>query len=90
MKNLKSLLVIPFFFYATEGYVKAFKVAGSKWAIALFVILNFTACVALAFAEFQFFGDSDADGFYTQAVLAEFLYLTAGAGLNLFSELERN
>jgi hypothetical protein len=54
------------------------------------VTLNFSACVALAFAEFQFFGDSDADGIYTQAVLAECLYLIAGAGLNLFSELERN
>ena len=62
--------------------------AGSKWAIALFVTLNFSACVALAFAEFQFFGNSDADGFCTQAVLAEFLYLAAGAGLNLFSEIE--
>ena len=40
------------------------------------------------FAEFQFFGNSDADGFCTQAVLAEFLYLAAGAGLNLFSEIE--
>ena len=90
MKNLKSLLVIPFFFYATEGYVKAFNVAGSKWAIALFVILNFSACVALAFTEFQFFGNSDLDGIYTQIALAEFIYLVFGFGLHLFAGLAEN
>lgn len=88
MKNFKALLVIPVFFYATEGYLKAFKTSGTKLPVALFVGVNFLACLGLALADFQFFGDSDVDGFCTQAVLAEVLYLAAGAGLNLFSELE--
>jgi hypothetical protein len=90
MKNIKSLLVLPFFFYATEGYLKAFKVASTKGPIKLFVICNFLICLGLIMADFQFFGDTDADGFYTQAVLAELLYLVGGAGLNFFSELESN
>jgi hypothetical protein len=88
MKNIKSLLVLPFFFYATEGYLKAFHVTKSKGAITFFVICNFFLCLGLILADFQFFGDTDADGFYTQAALAELLYLAVGAGLNLFSALE--
>ncbi len=88
MKSIKSLLVLPFFFYATEGYLKAFKVAHAKFPAALFVICNFLLCLGLILADFQFFGNTDIDGLYTQAVLAEVLYLAAGAGLNLFSELE--
>jgi hypothetical protein len=52
------------------------------------VITNFLLCLGLILADFQFFGNSDVDGLYTQAVLAEVLYLAGGAGLNLFSELE--
>lgn len=89
MKNIKSLLVLPFFFYATEGYVKAFKMNSSAFALKGFVLINFLVCLGLVAADFQFFGDSDADGFYTQAILAEVLYLVGGAGLNLFSELEQ-
>ncbi len=88
MKNIKSLLVLPFFFYATEGYLKAFKVAKVTGSIKLFVITNFLLCLGLILADFQLFGNSDADGWYTQAVLVEVLYLAGGAGLNLFSELE--
>jgi hypothetical protein len=88
MKNIKSLLVLPFFFYATEGYLKAFKVAKVTGSIKLFVITNFLLCLGLILADFQFFGNSDVDGLYTQAVLAEVLYLAGGAGLNLLSELE--
>lgn len=88
MKNIKSLLVLPFFFYATEGYLKAFKVAKVTGSIKLFVITNFLLCLGLIMADFQLFGNSDADGWYTQAVLVEVLYLAGGAGLNLFSELE--
>jgi hypothetical protein len=47
-------------------------------------------CLGLILADFQFFGNTDADGFYTQAALAELLYLAVGAGLNLFSKLESN
>lgn len=82
------MLVLPFFFYATEGYLKAFKVANVTGPIKLFVICNFLLCLGLILADFQFFGNTDADGLYTQAVLAEVLYLAGGAGLNLFSELE--
>jgi Ni,Fe-hydrogenase I cytochrome b subunit len=88
MKNIKSLLVLPFFFYATEGYLKAFKVANVTGPIKLFVISNFLLCLGLILADFQFFGNTDTDGLYTQAVLVEVLYLAGGAGLNLFSELE--
>lgn len=88
MKNFKALLILPIFFYATQGYLKAFKTSSAKLPVALFVGANFLVCLGLAIADFQFFGNSDADGFYTQAVLAEVLYLAAGAGLNLFSELE--
>ncbi len=88
MKNIKTLLVLPFFFYATEGYLKAFKVAKVTGSIKLFVITNFLLCLGLILADFQLFGNSDADGWYTQAVLVEVLYLAGGAGLNLFSELE--
>ncbi|MFD3408880.1 hypothetical protein SKC37_09450 [Aquirufa sp. HETE-83D] len=88
MKNIKTLLVLPFFFYATEGYLKAFQVNKTTGAVKLFVICNFLICLGLILADFQFFGNTDADGFYTQAVLAELLYLAGGAGLNLFSELE--
>lgn len=90
MKNLKTLLVLPFFFYATDGYLKAFRVTNSKGPIQFFVICNFLICLALILADFQFFGPTDADGFYTQAALAELLYLVIGAGLNLFSKLESN
>lgn len=90
MKNLKSLFLLPFFFYATDGYLKAFRVTNSKGPIQLFVILNFLICVGLILADFQFFGNTDVDGFYTQAALAELLYLAVGAGLNLFSKLESN
>lgn len=82
------MLVLPFFFYATEGYLKAFKVANVTGPIKLFVICNFLLCLGLILADFQFFGNTDTDGLYTQAVLAEVLYLAGGAGLNLFSELE--
>lgn len=90
MKNIKSLLVLPFFFYATEGYLKAFNVPKTTTSMKLFVICNFLICLVLILADFQFFGNTDADGFYTQAVLAELLYLAGGAGLNLFSGLESN
>jgi hypothetical protein len=90
MKNLKSLLVLPFFFYATEGYLKSFKVSNSSIIVKMFVITNFLICLGLIMADFKFFGNTDADGFYTQAVLAELLYLAGGAGLNLFSSLESN
>ena len=69
MKNIKSLLVLPFFFYATEGYLKAFKVSPAKLPASLFVICNFLLCLGLIMADFQLFGNSDADGWYTQAVL---------------------
>ena len=88
MKNIKSLLVLPFFFYATEGYLKAFNVSKTTTSMKLFVVCNFLICLGLILADFQFFGNTDADGFYTQAVLAELLYLAGGAGLNLFSGLE--
>jgi hypothetical protein len=88
MKNFKSLLVLPFFFYATEGYVKAFKINETAFALKGFVLVNFLICLGLVAADFQFFGESDVDGFYTQAILAEVVYLVGGAGLNLFSELE--
>ncbi|MCL9968217.1 MAG: hypothetical protein NBV56_02715 [Aquirufa antheringensis] len=88
MKNIKTLLVLPFFFYATEGYLNAFKVSPAKLPASLFVICNFLLCLGLIMADFQLFGNSDADGWYTQAVLVEVLYLAGGAGLNLFSELE--
>ena len=88
MKNIKSFLILPFFFYATEGYLKAFNVTKTTGPVKLLVICNFLICLGLLLADFQFFGNSDVDGFYTQAVLAEILYLAGGAGLNLFSGLE--
>lgn len=88
MKNSKSLLVLPFFFYATEGYLKAFHVSKTTPLMKVFVICNFLICLGLIVADFQLFGNTDIDGIYTQAVLVEMLYLGIGAGLNLFSELE--
>jgi hypothetical protein len=46
--------------------------------------------VGLAMADFQFFGNSDLDGFYTQIALAEFIYLVFGFGLHLFAGLAEN
>jgi hypothetical protein len=88
MKNFKALLIIPFFFYATEGYLKAFKIDGMGLVIKILVSINFLVCVGLAMADFQFFGNSDMDGFYTQMALAEFIYLVFGFGLHLFAGLE--
>jgi hypothetical protein len=90
MKNFKALLIIPFFFYATEGYLKAFKMDGMGLMVKIVVSINFLICVGLAMAEFQFFGNSDMDGFYTQIALVEFIYLLFGFGLNLFAGLEEN
>ena len=90
MKNFKALLVIPFFFYATEGYLKAFKMDGMGLRVKILVSLNFLVCVGLAMADFQFFGNSDLDGFYTQIALAEFIYLVFGFGLHLFAGLAEN
>ncbi|MFM1820637.1 MAG: hypothetical protein RLZZ402_996 [Bacteroidota bacterium] len=90
MKNFKALLVIPFFFYATEGYLKAFKMDGMGLMVKILVSLNFLVCVGLAMADFQFFGNSDLDGFYTQIALAEFIYLVFGFGLHLFAGLAEN
>ncbi len=87
MKNFKALLVIPFFFYATEGYLKAFKMDGMGLMVKILVSLNFLVCVGLAMADFQFFGNSDLDGFYTQIALVEFIYLVFGFGLHLFAGL---
>ena len=90
MKNFKALLIIPFFFYATEGYLKAFKIGGTSLMVKILVSINFLLCVGLAMADFQFFGNSDIDGFYTQMALAEFIYLVFGFGLHLFAGLEEN
>jgi len=90
MKNFKALLIIPFFFYATEGYLKAFKIDGMGLMVKILVSINFLLCVGLAMADFQFFGNSDMDGFYTQMALAEFIYLVFGFGLHLFAGLEEN
>ena len=90
MKNFKALLIIPFFFYATEGYLKAFKIGGTSLMVKILVSINFLLCVGLAMADFQFFGNSDLDGFYTQMALAEFIYLVFGFGLHLFSGLAEN
>ncbi len=90
MKNFKALLIIPFFFYATEGYLKAFKMDGMGLMVKILVSINFLICVGLAMADFQFFGNSDMDGFYTQMALAEFIYLVFGFGLHLFAGLEEN
>lgn len=87
MKNFKALLVIPFFFYATEGYLKAFKMDGMGLILKMAVSINFLVCVGLAMADFQFFGNSDLDGFYTQIALVEFIYLVFGFGLHLFAGL---
>ncbi|WP_395618091.1 hypothetical protein [Aquirufa sp.] len=90
MKNFKALLIIPFFFYATEGYLKAFKIGGTSLMVKILVSINFLICVGLAMSDFQFFGNSDLDGFYTQMALAEFIYLVFGFGLHLFAGLEEN
>jgi hypothetical protein len=90
MKNFKALLVIPFFFYATEGYLKAFKMDGMGLMVKLLVSFNFLVCVGLAMADFQFFGNSDLDGFYTQIALMEFIYLVFGFGLHFFAGLAEN
>jgi hypothetical protein len=90
MKNFKALLIIPFFFYATEGYLKAFKIGGTSLMVKILVSINFLVCIGLAMADFQFFGNSDLDGFYTQMALAEFIYLVFGFGLHLFAGLEEN
>ena len=90
MKNFKALLIIPFFFYATEGYLKAFKIGGTSLMVKILVSINFLVCIGLAMADFQFFGNSDLDGFYTQMALAEFIYLVFGFGLHLFARLEEN
>ena len=90
MKNFKALLIIPFFFYATEGYLKAFKMDGMGLILKMVVSINFLVCVGLAMADFQFFGNSDMDGFYTQIALAEFIYLVFGFGLHLFARLAEN
>ena len=90
MKNFKALLIIPFFFYATEGYLKAFKIGGTSLMVKILVSINFLICVGLAMSDFQFFGNSDLDGFYTQIALAEFIYLVFGFGLHFFAGLEEN
>lgn len=90
MKNFKALLVIPFFFYATEGYLKVFKMDGMGLMVKLLVSFNFLVCVGLAMADFQFFGNSDLDGFYTQIALMEFIYLVFGFGLHFFAGLAEN
>ena len=90
MKNFKALLIIPFFFYATEGYLKAFKIGGTSMMVKILVSINFLICVGLAMSDFQFFGNSDLDGFCTQMALAEFIYLVFGFGLHLFAGLEEN
>ncbi|MHA8074070.1 hypothetical protein ACRZ9O_06030 [Aquirufa sp. HETE-40SA] len=90
MKNFKALLIIPFFFYATEGYLKAFKMDGMGLMVKLLVSFNFLVCVGLAMADFQFFGNSDLDGFYTQIALLEFIYLLFGFGLHFFAGLAEN
>jgi hypothetical protein len=90
MKNFKALLVIPFFFYATEGYLKAFKMDGMGLMVKLLVSFNFLVCVGLAMADFQFFGNSDLDGFYTQIALVEFIYLVFGFSLHFFAGLAEN
>jgi hypothetical protein len=87
MKNFKALFIIPFFFYATEGYLKAFKIGGTSLMVKILVSINFLVCVGLAMADFQFFGNSDMDGIYTQIALTEFIYLIFGAGLNFLDEL---
>jgi hypothetical protein len=90
MKNFKALLIIPFFFYATEGYLKAFKIDGMGFMVKIVVSINFLICVGLAMADFQFFGNSDVDGLYTQIALAEFIYLVFGLGLHVFAGLAEN
>ncbi len=90
MKNFKALFIIPFFFYATEGYLKAFKIGGTSLMVKILVSINFLVCVGLAMADFQFFGNSDMDGLYTQMALAEFIYLLFGIGLHFFAGLEEN
>ena len=58
--------------------------------VKILVSINFLVCIGLAMADFQFFGNSDLDGFYTQMALAEFIYLVFGFGLHLFARLEEN
>ena len=87
MKNFKALLIIPFFFYATEGYLKAFRMDGMGLILKILVSINFLVCVGLAMADYQFFGNSDVDGLYTQIALAEFIYLVFGFGLHVFAGL---
>lgn len=87
MKNLKSILVIPFFFYATEGYVKALNLHNQSLVAKGLVLIPFFAFLFLVFSDFTFFGNSDADGLFTQIALAEIVYLVFGFGLNFFSNL---
>ena len=87
MKNIKSLLVLPFFFYATEGYVKAFNLNHEGPLPKAMVFIPFFAFLSLVFSDFALFGNSDSDGLYTQIAIAEFIYLVFGSGLNLFAEL---
>lgn len=87
MKNLKSILVIPFFFYATQGYVKAFNLNNAGLLPKALVLIPFFAFISLIFSDFTLFGNSDTDGFYTQIALAELIYLVFGFGLNLFADL---
>jgi hypothetical protein len=63
---------------------------GMGLMVKILVSLNFLVCVGLAMADFQFFGNSDLDGFYTQIALAEFIYLVFGFGLHLFAGLAEN
>ena len=87
MKNLKSILVIPFFFYATQGYVKAFQLNNAGILPKTLVIIPFFGFLSLLFSDFTLFGNSDTDGLYTQIALAECIYLVFGFGLNFFAGL---
>ena len=58
--------------------------------VKLLVSFNFLVCVGLAMADFQFFGNSDLDGFYTQIALVEFIYLVFGFSLHFFAGLAEN
>ena len=90
MKNLKSILIIPFFFYATQGYVKAFKLNNAGLLPKALVLIPFFAFLSLVFTDFTLFGSSDTDGLYTQIALAEVIYLVFGFGLHLFAGLAEN
>jgi hypothetical protein len=87
MKNLKSILVIPFFFYATQGYMKAFNLQDKGLLPKALVLIPFFVFMSLVFSDFTLFGNSDTDGLYTQIALLEFIYLVFGFGLNLFAHL---